>query len=47
MKDAVFFTYQVEKNGRIINGDPGEARTLDNLIKSQALYQLSYRILQN
>lgn len=26
------------------SGDPGEVRTRDNLIKSQVLYQLSYRI---
>ncbi len=27
-----------------IIGDPGEARTLDPLIKSQLLYQLSYGV---
>jgi hypothetical protein len=27
------------------NGDPGGARTRDPLIKSQMLYQLSYRIV--
>ena len=26
-------------------GDPGEARTLDPLIKSQLLYQLSYGVI--
>ena len=27
------------------DGDPGEARTLDPLIKSQLLYQLSYGVM--
>ncbi len=27
-------------------GDPGEARTLDPLIKSQLLYQLSYGVIR-
>ena len=27
--------------------DPGEARTLDPLIKSQLLYQLSYGVIAN
>ena len=27
--------------------DPGEARTLDPLIKSQLLYQLSYGVIYN
>ena len=29
---------------RFFGGDPGEARTLDPLIKSQLLYQLSYGV---
>ena len=28
----------------VFGGDPGEARTLDPLIKSQLLYQLSYGV---
>ncbi len=28
-----------------VNGDLGEARTLDPLIKSQLLYQLSYQVI--
>ena len=31
----------------IKNGEPAEARTRDNLIKSQVLYQLSYRLLES
>jgi hypothetical protein len=29
----------------MVNGDPGGNRTRDNLIKSQVLYRLSYRII--
>ena len=29
----------------IVSGDLGEARTLDPLIKSQLLYQLSYEVI--
>ena len=32
-------------NCDLIFGDPGEARTLDPLIKSQLLYQLSYGVI--
>ena len=28
-------------------GDPGRARTVDPLIKSQLLYQLSYGVIRN
>ena len=29
--------------GRVVSGEPSRARTCDPLIKSQLLYQLSYR----
>ena len=33
------------ENQYLVVGDPGEARTLDPLIKSQLLYQLSYGVV--
>jgi hypothetical protein len=40
---STFAKPDVAENG---TGDPGGNRTRDNLIKSQVLYRLSYRIRQ-
>ena len=37
---------QLNTNGLVL-GDPGGARTLDPLIKSQLLYQLSYGVIRS
>ena len=36
---------EVQKKNFHSSGDLGEARTLDPLIKSQLLYQLSYEVI--
>ncbi len=45
MNDKRYKKRKKQNTFRILLGDPGEARTLDPLIKSQLLYQLSYGVI--